>query len=124
MLETKGKRMRTDEEISSFLKDLTKGYEQVQRRLDAILLRSLSEEELDRTRKKIAELKVEVARQEKELAEARKVFESMEDTALKRATQNRSNSITDLFSDEEEIDGIEVFTNSNNKHEEEPETDN
>jgi DNA gyrase/topoisomerase IV subunit A len=126
MLETKGKRMRTDEEISAFLKDLTKGYEQVQRRLDAILLRSLSEEELDRTRKKIAELKVEVARQEIELTEARRVFESMEDTALKRATQNRSNSITDLFSDEEEIDGIEVFTNStnNNKHEEEHETEN
>ena len=122
MLETKGKRMRTDEEIDSFIKDLTKGYDNVQRRLESILLRSLSEEELERTRNKIKELKSELIQQENDLLAARKAFEMMEDTSLKRATQNRSNSITDLFSEEEEIDGIEVFSN-NNKNNDEPETE-
>jgi hypothetical protein len=122
MLETKGKQMRTDEEIDSFIKDLTKGYDNVQRRLESILLRSLSEEELQRTRNKIKELKSELIQQEKDLLAARKAFEAMEDTSLKRATQNRSNSITDLFSEEEEIDGIEVFSN-NNKNNDESETE-
>jgi hypothetical protein len=114
--------MRTDEEIDSFIKDLTKGYDNVQRRLESILLRSLSEEELERTRNKIKELKSELIQQENDLLAARKAFEMMEDTSLKRATQNRSNSITDLFSEEEEIDGIEVFSN-NNKNNDEPETE-
>jgi hypothetical protein len=101
--------MRTDEEINSFLGELTTGYPTVRRRLDAILLRSLSEEELTRTRQKIKELTTELAKQEIELAEAIKVFESMTDTSLVRATTNRSSSTVNLFIEEDELDGIEIY---------------
>jgi len=73
------------------------------------LLRSLSEEELNRTREKIKELTAELKRQETELNEAIKVFESMTDTSLERATTNRKTSTVNLFVDEDEIDGIEVY---------------
>ena len=122
MLEGKSKKMKTDEEIDTFLTDLTKEHPSVRRRLDAILLRSLSDDELIRTREKIKELRKEIAQQEKDLADAIKVLASMEDTSLKRATQNRSNSITDLFVDEDEdivVDGIEVFSQVTDHEEEE-----
>jgi hypothetical protein len=54
-------------------------------------------------------LRQEIKKQEEELALAIKEFEIAEDTALTRATHNRSASSIDLFADEEEIDGIEVF---------------
>lgn len=108
MLAGKGK-MRTDSEVDTFLSDLTKDHPHIRRRLDAILLKSLTEQELERTRERIKFLKEEIKRQEKELAQAIKDFEKMEDTALKRATTNRSASAVDLFADEEEIDGIQVF---------------
>ncbi len=127
MIEKKKKGAYDDSEIDEFLKNLTKSVQSdikdtILRRLNAILLRSLTEQELVSTRAKIKELTIELARQEKELAEAIKVFESMEDTSLKRATQNRSNSITDLFAEEEEIDGIEVFSNNSKYESEETET--
>ena len=108
MLAGKGK-MRTDSEVDTFLSDLTKDHPHIRRRLDAILLKSLTEQELERTRERIKFLKEEIKRQEKELAQAIKDFSKLEDTALRRATTNRSVSSVDLFSDEEEIDGIEVF---------------
>ncbi len=122
MLEGKSKKMKTDEEIDVFLTDLTKEHPSVRRRLDAILLRSLSDDELIRTRERIKELRKEITQQEKDLADAVKVLASMEDTSLKRATQNRSNSITDLFVDEDEemvVDGIEVFSQVKENEEEE-----
>jgi len=109
MLEGKAKTMRTDEEINTFLGELTKGYPTVRRRLDAILLKSLSEEELNRTRQKIKELTADLAKQEIELAAAIKVFESMTDTSLVRATTNRSSSTVNLFIEEDELDGIEIY---------------
>jgi hypothetical protein len=109
MLEAKGKKMRTDDEIDSFLTDLTVGYPNVRRRLDSIYLKSLSDDELQRTREKIKKLTAELATQKKELAVAIKAFEKMTDTSLARATTNRANSTTNLFAEEEEIDGIEVF---------------
>jgi hypothetical protein len=108
MLAGKGK-MRTDTEVDTFLADLTKDHPHIRRRLDSILLKSLTEQELERTRERIKFLREEIKRQEKELAAAVKEFSKMEDTALKRATTNRSVSTVDLFSDEEEIDGIEVL---------------
>ncbi len=108
MLAGKGK-MRTDSEVDTFLSDLTKEHPHIRRRLDAILLKSLTEQELERTRERIKFLKEEIKRQEKELAQAIKDFSKLEDTALRRATTNRSASSVDLFVDEEEIDGIEVF---------------
>lgn len=114
MIEKK-KGMWHESEIDEFLNTVTKGVinaDTIRRRLNSILLRSLSDDELKRTQQKIKELTAEIAKQKVELAEAVKVFEGMEDTSMKRATQNRSNSITDLFSEEDEIDGIEVFSNA------------
>lgn len=117
MLAGKGK-MRTDTEVDTFLTDLTKDHPHIRRRLDAILLKSLTEQELERTRERIEFLKEEIQKQEKELAQAVKDFQKMEDTALKRATTNRSVSSVDLFADEEEIDGIEVYQNAIDDEEE------
>jgi DNA gyrase/topoisomerase IV, subunit A len=126
MIEKKKKGAYDESEIEEFLKGLTATVvpefkDTILRRLNAILLRSLTEQELVSTRTKIKDLTAELKLQEKELAEAIKVFESMEDTSMKRATQNRSNSITDLFADEEEIDGIEVFSNNTSYESEESE---
>jgi len=109
---SKGK-MRSDEEVSQFLDSLSSGelanHPQVRRRLEAILLKSLTEQELQRVRERIKFLKEEIKRQEKEIAAAQKAFDKMVDTALKRATHNRSTSTANLFEEEDEIDGIEVF---------------
>ena len=117
MLAGKGK-MRTDSEVDSFLTELTSEHPHIRRRLESILLKSLTEQELERTRERIKFLKEEIKRQEKELAQAVKDFQKMEDTALKRATTNRSASSVDLFADEEEIDGIEVYQNAIENEEE------
>lgn len=126
MIEKK-KGMWHESEIDEFLNTITKSVfnaDTIRRRLNAILLRSLSDEELKRTQQKIRELITEIAKQKIELTEAVKVFESMEDTSMKRATQNRTNSITDLFSEEDEIDGIEVFSNAKiNEDTDEEDTD-
>jgi hypothetical protein len=117
MIEKKKKGAYDESEIEEFLKGLTAKVapelkDTILRRLNAILLRSLTEQELVATRIKIKDLVAGLKLQEKDLTEAIKVFESMEDTSMKRATQNRSHSITNLFIDEEEIDGIEVFNNN------------
>ena len=117
MLAGKGK-MRTDSEVDSFLTELTSEHPHIRRRLESILLKSLTEQELERTRERIKFLKEEIKRQEKELSQAVKDFQKMEDTALKRATTNRSASSVDLFADEEEIDGIEVYQNAIENEEE------
>lgn len=122
MLEGKKSKMLTDEEVNSFLSDLTKGKPHIRRRLDAILLKSLTEQELQRTRDRIKELTEELKKQTIELASAREVLAGMTDTALKRGTQNKSTTAVNLFAEEDEIDGIAVFGNTQN--EEDEETDN
>ena len=123
MLEGKAKKMRTDVEIDEFLTELTVGYPNVRRRLDSIYLKSLSEDELKRTQKKIKDLTTELAKQKKDLAAAVKAFEKMTDTSLTRATTNRANSVTNLFAEEDEIDGIEVFGSSNTYESEDEEVE-
>ena len=112
MLEGKKSQMITDDQIEAFLKTLTKGYPNIRRRLESIYLKSLTEQELERTRAKIKELTEELKKQEIELNEAISVLAGMTDTSLKRGTTNRSSSSANLFIDEEEIDGIAVFGNS------------
>ena len=119
MLANKGK-VYKESEIEEFLKDVTKHLSDqigssVKRRLNAILLRSLSDEELVRTRQRITELEAEVEKQKAELNEATVAFSGMEDTSLKRGTQNKSAKSINLFEEEEEIDGIEVFGNNVNE---------
>ena len=116
MLSSKGK-MRKDTEVDEFLSDLTKEHAHIRRRLDSILLKSLTQEELTRTQKRIKELQEELKKQEVELTQALNDFGKMEDTAMKRATQNRVSSSFDLFSEEEEIDGIEVYQNTDEDEE-------
>jgi hypothetical protein len=125
MLEGKKGKMRTDEEVDTYLKELTAPQPQIRRRLDSILLKSLTEQELQRTRDRIKELREELKKQEIELNEAKNTLSGMTDTALKRGTQNRSNSSVNLFSDEEEIDGIAVFGNQSQEEDaDELETEN
>ena len=119
MLEVKKSQMITDDQIEAFLKTLTKGYPNIRRRLESIYLKSLTEQELERTRAKIKELTEELKKQEIELNEAITVLAGMTDTSLKRGTTNRSSSSANLFIDEEEIDGIAVFGNSQSEDEEE-----
>ena len=64
MLAGKGK-MRTDSEVDSFLTELTSEHPHIRRRLESILLKSLTEQELERTRERIKFLKEEIKRQEK-----------------------------------------------------------
>jgi hypothetical protein len=114
MLANEGKVYKEDE-IDAFLKELTKTLvdeigSSVKRRLNAILLRSLSDEELTRTRAKIAELEKEVEKQKAELQIAIDAYSSMEDTSIKRGTQNKSTKNVNLMEDiEEEIDGISIY---------------
>ena len=122
MLSTKGK-MRSDDEVSAFLNELTKDYPHIKRRLESILLKSLTEQELQRTKERIVFLKDAIEKQKVELREATEQFEKMEDTSLKRATQNRAASSVNLFSDEDEMDGIEVYQDAPIDEEEENETD-
>jgi hypothetical protein len=118
MLEGKKTKMLTDEEVNDFLNSLTKGHPSIRRRLDAILLKSLTEQELQRVRNRIKELQEELKKQIIELAAAVETLAGMTDTALKRGTQNRGNSTVDLFADEDEIDGIAVFGNNETKEDE------
>ena len=118
MLEGKQTKMLTDEEVNDFLNSLTKGHPSIRRRLDAILLKSLTEQELQRVRNRIKELQKELKKQIIELAAAVETLAGMTDTALKRGTQNRGNSTVDLFADEDEIDGIAVFGNNETKEDE------
>jgi hypothetical protein len=113
MLEGKKKQMLSDDEVNKFLNDLTKGYSNIKRRLDSIYLRSLTEQELERTRDIIKKLTEEIKKQIIELAEAETVLAGMIDTSLKRGTQNRASSTVNLFIDEEELDGITIFGNNN-----------
>ncbi len=115
MLERKKKGAYEEAEIDAFLNEVIKlgpadMRDTIRRRLNAILLRSLTEDELKRTREKITALTEELKIQKADLANAIEIFESMEDTSLKRATQNKSNAMVDLFVEEEELDGIAVFS--------------
>lgn len=121
MLDAKKKGMYSDEEVEKFLKELTKGYPNIKRRLDSIYLKSLTEQELERTRELIKSLTVDIEKQKIELKQASDKLAGMTDTSIARGTQNKASS-TNLFIEEDEIDGIEVF--GNKELENENETDN
>jgi hypothetical protein len=104
MLETQ----RKENEVEKFLNGVTKN-PRVKRRLESIYLKSLNEQELERTRKEIKRLEDLQAQQTLELAEATKILESMVDTAVLRGTSSKTSSAANLFEDEEEIDGIAVW---------------
>jgi DNA gyrase/topoisomerase IV subunit A len=116
MLDGKKKGMYSDEEVEKFLKDLTKGYPNIKRRLESIYLKSLTEQELERTRELIKTLTAEIEKQKIELKEVTDKLNSMTDTSISRGTQNKASSVN-LFIEEDEIDGIEVFGNKETENE-------
>ena len=105
MLQTK----RTETEIDKFLDKWSK-VGNIKRRLESIYLKNLNTQELERTVKRIAELEIDLIKNQTELNESKTIFEGMIDTTLARGKRS-SVSTYDLFSDETEIDGIEVFGN-------------
>jgi hypothetical protein len=90
--------------------------------LESIYLKSLNAQELERTRKEIARLEGVQAEQTKELHNASVEMELMVDTAQQRGTSSKT-STTNLFLDDGEYDGIEVW-NGDEKEEEEIEEEN
>jgi hypothetical protein len=100
-------KQRGEHEVDKFLEKVTSN-SRVKRRLESIYLKSLNSQELERTRKEIAKLEKQVADQAKELAIATTGLSKMEDTAVKRGTMSKA-SATNLFEDEGEIDGIELW---------------
>lgn len=114
----KSKQMRPTEEIDSFLSSLTDNTN-VLRRLNAILLKSLSNEEYLKTIENIKNLESEINEQEKELSAAKTALSSMEDTSLRRATQNKKMSTKNLMEeDPTEIDGIVLYNTDTESDEE------
>lgn len=100
---------RKENEVDKFLLGVTKNA-RVRRRLDSIYLKSLNAQELQRTQSEIQRLEEVQKIQTIELADARKNIEGLVDTAVSRGTTSKSNRGVNLFDDEDEIDGIEVFS--------------
>jgi hypothetical protein len=112
MLEKK----RTENEIDKFLSKW-ESVSNIKRRLESIYLKNLNTQELDRTIKKIAELETELKKNQEELKTSKETYEAMTDPTIVRGKRSRASNV-DLFSDEEEIDGIEVFgANTDNEEE-------
>lgn len=112
MLEKK----RTENEIDKFLSKW-ESVSNIKRRLESIYLKNLNTQELDRTIKKIIELETELKKNQEELKTSKETYEAMTDPTIVRGKRSRASNV-DLFSDEEEIDGIEVFgANTDNEEE-------
>ena len=110
-------KQRKEDEVEKFLSTITKNTK-VKRRLESIYLKSLNAQELERTRKEILRLQEVQAEQQKECESADSALKDMVDTTLTRGTTNKSNRGTNLFEDEDEIDGIEVWSGDEEKEEE------
>lgn len=95
---------RSDAEIDAFLEQFMK---QISARLNGILLRHLSNDELQRTVAKIKELEKQLKDLEKETSKLETTFAKMVDVSLTRGIKNKA--AKDLFDEVETIDGIEVF---------------
>lgn len=100
-------KQRGEQEVEKFLEAVTTNT-RVKRRLESIYLKSLNSQELERTRSEIAKLKNRVAEQSVEAAVATAELSKMVDTAAQRGTMSKPAS-TNLFEDEDEIDGIELW---------------
>lgn len=107
---------RSEADVDKFLQTATAN-SRVRRRLESIYLRSLNAQELERTRKEIEKLITQQLLHTKELSESQTAFSLMEDTATKRGTTSKTSSSLDLFSDENEIDGISVWEGDNDEEE-------
>lgn len=100
MLEKK----RKDSEIDTFL---NKFHKNISTRLNGILLRHLSAEELKRTIDKIKELEKKQKDLQKQVTRLEKSFAKLKDIAMTRGVKNKASK--DLFDSVETINGIDVF---------------
>lgn len=96
---------RKDAEIDKFLSKFDK---RISSRLNGILLRHLSDEELKRTIAKIKELEKKQKDLQKQVTKLEKSFAKLTDTAMSRGVKNKSSK--DLFDELENINGIDVFS--------------
>lgn len=105
MLETK----RTDSAISKFLGKFPKTIGQ---RLDKIILRKLSTNEITSTKKEIGRLEKEVEKLIKTTNSTKMKFQKMEDPTIKRGLKQSKKQNINLFddSDFDNYEGIEVFS--------------
>jgi len=101
-------KQRKEDEVDKFLNNVTKNA-RVKRRLESIYLKSLNAQELERTRKEIVRLEGVQEEQTTERKLAEELLSTMTDTAANRGTVSKSNRGVNLFDDEDEVDGIEVW---------------
>jgi hypothetical protein len=101
-------KQRKEDEVDKFLNNVTKNA-RVKRRLESIYLKSLNAQELERTRKEIVRLEGVQEEQTTERKLAEEILSTMTDTAANRGTVSKSNRGVNLFDDEDEVDGIEVW---------------
>jgi len=104
------KSMRQQTEIDEFIDTLTSN-DTIRRRLNSILLKTMSEDEYNKTIKNITELEKSIIQQKEELKNAELAFQNMVDGSIVRSTQNQKNLFNSLLSSDEptEIDGIEYY---------------
>lgn len=103
-----------DKEVEAFLESLYKSAPSayrntIKRRINAILLRLLTENEIQKTRELVLALAADIGKQQAELAQATAELAAAKDTSMLRATQNHNAKVVNLFV-EDEVNGIEVFT--------------
>lgn len=115
---------KTEKQIDNFLSKFDKN---ISVKLDGILLKHLTDDELKRCEEKIKELAKEYKEIEKELAKHEKEFKKLEDKTSKKGIKNKKNESIDLFSfDADEVDGIEMYDISKDIEDpdEDPDEDN
>lgn len=110
---------RTEKEIDAFLLKFPKD---TSNKLNGILLRHLSDDELKRLKSNIKNFATDKVKLEKELKKKQTALNKLTDTTKSRGIANKASSI-DLFMNEsiDEIDGIEVFGVKEEKEEKEDE---
>jgi topoisomerase-4 subunit A len=110
-------KQRKETEVEKFLDTVTAN-SRVRRRLESIYLKSLNAQELERTRKEIARLEGVQSEQTKELHNSQAELALMVDTATNRGTSSKTSSASNLFLDEDEYDGIEVWDGKDKEEDE------
>ena len=104
MLATK----HTDDEIEHFINNFT---DKISKRLNQILLKNLTSNELTRVGEIIDTLRSDIKKAKSDIKTLSANFNKLEDTANFRKVK-KSNKTTDLFADTPtEIDGVEVYMN-------------
>lgn len=104
MLEKK----RTDKDIEGFL---SKFNSKISNRLDKLILRKLSHDEINRTKKEISRLEKEVEKLKSQTQKLDEKFHKMEDPTIKRGLARGKRNTIDLFDDSDfgDYEGIEIF---------------